>query len=102
MVLNRILILVGSGLFFNSAYSIYFERIVLHSGATWEYTPSTKLISQMGISFILLIIGTILSSPPLKDIHWKTQLKQRSIDEFDAKMGFINLNNRGHLLYGTS
>lgn len=36
-----------------------------------------QLVGQLALSFVLLVIGTILSAPPLKDIHWKTELKER-------------------------
>lgn len=100
MVFNRILLLIGSALFLNSAYSVYAERILLHGGTTLNYIPSTKLIGQLAISFVLLSIGIIISAPPLQDIHWKTQLKKRSIDEFDSKIGFMNLHNRASVLCG--
>ncbi|KAH9818810.1 hypothetical protein DFH28DRAFT_959236 [Melampsora americana] len=102
MVFNQILLLIGSGLFLNSAYSVYAERILLHGGTTLNYIPSIKLIFQLSISFLLLSIGTILSVPPLQDIHWKTQLKKKSIDEFDSKLGFINLHNRASVLLENS
>ncbi|OAV97031.1 hypothetical protein PTTG_06421 [Puccinia triticina 1-1 BBBD Race 1] len=92
IMLHRLLISVGGILFFHGAYSVYVERILLHGGTSLQYIPSTSLISQLAVSFLFLVIGITLSAPPLKNIYWKAELKQRSIDGFDSKMGFINLN----------
>jgi len=49
---------------------------------------------ELAATFLLLVIGITVSAPPLKNIHWKAELKRRSIDGFDSKMGLINLNTR--------
>ncbi|CAH7685308.1 hypothetical protein PPACK8108_LOCUS19806, partial [Phakopsora pachyrhizi] len=99
-MINQILIVAGSALFFNGAYSVYAERILLHGGTSLQYIPSKQLILQLIGSTVLLIFGITLSSTPLRDIYWKTELKQRSIDSFDSKMGFLDLNNRASILVG--
>ncbi|EFP84613.1 hypothetical protein PGT21_003513 [Puccinia graminis f. sp. tritici] len=93
-MLHQLLISLGGVLFCHGAYSVYVERILLHGGTSLQYIPSTWLISQLAASFLLLVTGITLSAPPLKNIHWKAELKQRSIDGFDSKMGFINLNTK--------
>ncbi|MBW0531903.1 hypothetical protein O181_071618 [Austropuccinia psidii MF-1] len=99
---TRILLVVGAAIFLDGAYSVYVERIHLHGGTSLHYTPSTKLICQLVGAFLILVVGIILSAPPLKEIYWKNELKQRSIDSFDTKISFINLNNRASILYGDS
>ncbi|KNZ46522.1 hypothetical protein VP01_71g15 [Puccinia sorghi] len=80
----------------------------------------TLTMIELAATFLLLVIGITVSAPPLKNIHWKAELKRRwvmpectlnldhgwhqllslfgtlvrSIDGFDSKMGFINLNTR--------
>ncbi|POV98477.1 hypothetical protein PSHT_14005 [Puccinia striiformis] len=71
-------------------------------GTSLQYIPSTWLISQLAVSFLLLVIGITISAPPIKNVYWKAELKQRSIDGFDSKMGFINLHTRATRIHQSS
>ncbi|PLW37955.1 hypothetical protein PCASD_10057 [Puccinia coronata f. sp. avenae] len=67
-------------------------------------TPGQYMSAMITLvaSFLLLVVGITLTAPPLKNIYWKAELKQRSIDGFDSKMGFINLNSRATKLRSSS
>ncbi|KAI7936474.1 hypothetical protein MJO29_015777 [Puccinia striiformis f. sp. tritici] len=101
-MLHQLLISLGTLVFCHGAYSVYVERILLHGGTSLQYIPSTWLISQLAVSVLLLVIGITISAPPIKNVYWKAELKQRSIDGFDSKMGFINLHTRATRIHQSS
>ncbi|KAH9975983.1 hypothetical protein BGW80DRAFT_1295652 [Lactifluus volemus] len=52
-------------------------------------------------SFVALffgIIGACIKAPAFKEITWASEMKTRTIDDMDSRMGFANFVTRGKVL----
>nr|XP_019045838.1 hypothetical protein I302_06229 [Kwoniella bestiolae CBS 10118]OCF24768.1 hypothetical protein I302_06229 [Kwoniella bestiolae CBS 10118] len=63
-------------------------------------TLPTSIILEALISLGLFIPGIALSSDSLEDVTYRGELAKRSIDEQDARMGFMVLSKRGRAIFG--
>jgi len=59
--------------------------------------PSSIVLESL-FALFLGIIGACVKAPPLKEITWASEMKTRTIDDMDARMGFANFVTRGSVL----
>nr|XP_018262578.1 uncharacterized protein I303_05595 [Kwoniella dejecticola CBS 10117]OBR84736.1 hypothetical protein I303_05595 [Kwoniella dejecticola CBS 10117] len=60
----------------------------------------TSIIVEALISLGLFIPGIALSSDSLEDVTYRGELAKRSIDDQDARMGFMIPSKRGRAIFG--
>jgi len=59
--------------------------------------PSSIVLESL-FALFLGIIGACVKAPPFKEITWASEMKTRTIDDMDARMGFANFVTRGRVL----
>ncbi|EEB89934.1 hypothetical protein MPER_11921 [Moniliophthora perniciosa FA553] len=53
------------------------------------------IVFEAIVGLALGVLGASLSAPALKGITWASEMRKRSIDEMDSRIGFGNFVNRG-------
>ncbi|KAJ6591471.1 hypothetical protein DFH09DRAFT_1137121 [Mycena vulgaris] len=59
----------------------------------------TQIILEAFLALVLGTIGASLNAPALKEITWAAEMRKRSIDDMDSRLGFANFVNRGRILF---
>ncbi|KAJ3890696.1 hypothetical protein GG344DRAFT_48925 [Lentinula edodes] len=57
------------------------------------------IVLEAIIALALGILGASLNASSLKETTWSSEMKTRSIDEMDARLGFANYVNRGRNIF---
>ncbi|KIJ65571.1 hypothetical protein HYDPIDRAFT_27573 [Hydnomerulius pinastri MD-312] len=78
-----------------AAYSTYEHLSRLKALGKPEGSLPLNTVYESIFALILGILGASLNSPPLKDITWASEMKKRTIDEMDSRLGFANYQSRG-------
>ncbi|KAI9458112.1 magnesium transporter [Russula earlei] len=97
-MLGQALLTIALVALFHSAFSTY--EYVSHMKALGrpEGPLPASIVFESLIALFLGIIGACLKAPPLKEITWASEMKTRTTDDMDARMGFANFVTRGEVL----
>ncbi|KAF8892246.1 hypothetical protein BD779DRAFT_1670572 [Infundibulicybe gibba] len=79
-----------SGLFYLRTSA--FQHLTL--GRPEGSLPQDVILETL-LGLVLGILGASLNAPPLKEITWASEMRQRNIDEMDSRLGFASFVNRG-------
>ncbi|EIW79417.1 hypothetical protein CONPUDRAFT_59951 [Coniophora puteana RWD-64-598 SS2] len=97
---GRLFLVVATFALIHAAYSTYEHLSRLKALNRPEGTLPLNAVYESVFALILGILGAALNAPTLKDITWAGEMKKRTIDEMDTRLGFANYNTRArHLLY---
>ncbi|WWD18327.1 hypothetical protein CI109_102777 [Kwoniella shandongensis] len=99
-VLGQALVGIACLALLHAAFSTYEHLSILKALSRPTTTLPTSIIVEALVSLLLFIPGIALASGPLKDVTYRGELAKRSIDDADARMGFIRLSKRGKALFG--
>ncbi|KAI0272517.1 hypothetical protein BC834DRAFT_857118 [Gloeopeniophorella convolvens] len=91
---GRLLLTVATILLFHATFSTY--EHLSHLKALGR--PEGSLPPSSLVALILGILGACLKAPALKEITWASEMKTRTIDDMDARMGFANFVTRAKVL----
>ncbi|KIK99821.1 hypothetical protein PAXRUDRAFT_822361 [Paxillus rubicundulus Ve08.2h10] len=92
---GRILLVLATISLFHAAYSAYEYLSRLKAlGKPEEFLP-LNIVYESVFALILGTLGASLNAPPLKDITWASEMRKRTIDEMDSRLGFANFHTRG-------
>jgi len=80
---------------FHAAYSAYEHLSRLKVLGKPEGSLPLNIVYESIFALVLGILGASLNAPPLKDITWASEMKKRTIDEMDSRIGFANYHSRG-------
>ncbi|KAJ3784838.1 magnesium transporter [Lentinula aff. detonsa] len=94
-MLGRLFLLVATLFILHAAFSTYDHLSHLKSIGKPEGALPYDIILEAVIGLAMGILGASLNAAPLKEITWSSEMKTRSIDEMDARLGFANYINRG-------
>ncbi|KAJ6518885.1 hypothetical protein C8R45DRAFT_809043 [Mycena sanguinolenta] len=95
--------------FVSSVHTILTTQVAAFS--TYEHLSHLKAMGRpegslptdiIVVALFALVVGTLgasLNAPPLKEISWSAEMRKRSIDEMDSRLGFANFVNRGKNLF---
>lgn len=61
---------------------------------------SSDIVIELFVALFAFIIGTTLSSTPLKKVTWSSEMATRTADEMDSRIGFASMNHRGKNFFG--
>ncbi|KAH9970206.1 hypothetical protein BGW80DRAFT_1332314 [Lactifluus volemus] len=61
-----------------------------------------RSLSTPFVAPFLRIVGACLKGPSFKEITWASEMKTRTIDDMDSRMGFANFVMRHLQCYGTA
>ncbi|TKY86182.1 hypothetical protein EX895_005007 [Sporisorium graminicola] len=102
---GRLLLAIGTLVFFHAAYSTY-EHLSLRKslglvGAEAKSMPIDITLETL-VSFIVILVGIALTALPLKNVTWASEMRTKSIDEVDSRSNFAPLTHRGQILFAAS
>ncbi|TEB33184.1 hypothetical protein FA13DRAFT_1812922 [Coprinellus micaceus] len=95
----KLLLLTATLLVFHAAFSTYEHLSYLKALERPEGPIPMAIIVETLIALVLGIVGASLNAPPLKEITWASEMRKRSIDEMDSRLGFANYVTRGRALF---
>ncbi|WVQ72801.1 hypothetical protein IAR50_002361 [Cryptococcus sp. DSM 104548] len=98
--LGRALVGIACLALFHAAYSTYEQLSTLKALSRPTSDLPSSIIVEAFLSLITFIVGTVLSTGELKDVTYRGELSHRTIDDADAKMGFMKLSLRGKAIFG--
>ncbi|CAO1632777.1 unnamed protein product [Parajaminaea phylloscopi] len=98
--IGKPLILVGAILFLHAAYSTYEHSSIAKTVGLSQAKVPLDITIETAVSLLVLVVGLLLSSHPLREITWAAEMQKRSIDEIEAKTNFATFNHRGPFLFG--
>ncbi|TFK48549.1 hypothetical protein OE88DRAFT_1664433 [Heliocybe sulcata] len=99
---GRLLIVLGAAALLHAAFSTYEHLSYLKALGRLEESVPNDVTLEALVGLFLGILGASLDAPALKEITWASEMKKRSIDEMDSRLGFANWSNRGSTLLGES
>ncbi|KAI5480636.1 membrane magnesium transporter 1-like [Pseudohyphozyma bogoriensis] len=102
--LSTLLIQGAALVFFHAAYSAWEAQSLAKAAdivrPTFLASPlPLDILVELFVAFALLLIGVAWSAPGLKEISWASEMKKRSIDSEDSRVGFASLRHRGGVLF---
>ncbi|KIM90365.1 hypothetical protein PILCRDRAFT_812103, partial [Piloderma croceum F 1598] len=86
----------------HAAFSTYEHLSHLKALGRPEGSLPVDIVFEALAALFLGVLGASLNAPPLKDITWQSEMKKRSIDEMDSRLGFASYVNRGRTFISTS
>ncbi|KAJ7334234.1 magnesium transporter [Mycena olivaceomarginata] len=84
---------------FHAAFSTYEHLSHLKAMGRPEGSLPTDIILEALLALVLGTLGASLNAPSLKEISWAAEMRTRSIDEMDSRLGFASFVNRGKNLF---
>ncbi|KAI0312295.1 magnesium transporter [Amylostereum chailletii] len=100
-MLGQSLLVLAGVLLLHAAFSTYEHLSLLKALGRPEGSLPFDIIFESLTSLVLGILGACLKAPPVKDITWAGEMKTRTIDEMDSRLGFANYKTRGMVLTST-
>ncbi|WVQ80569.1 hypothetical protein IAT38_002674 [Cryptococcus sp. DSM 104549] len=97
---GRVLVGVACLAVLHAAFSTYEHLSTLKALSRPADSLPTSIILEAIISLLLFVPGIALASGPLKDVTYRGEMAHRTIDDTDARMGFLRLSKRGAALFG--
>ncbi|KAF9006116.1 membrane magnesium transporter-domain-containing protein [Cyathus striatus] len=88
--------------FLTAAFSTYEHLSHLKALERPEGSLPRDIIFETLIALAIGILGASLSTPPLKEITWASEMQKHKIDEMDSRLGFASYVNRGSKLLAQS
>ncbi|KAJ7782062.1 magnesium transporter [Mycena maculata] len=98
-MLAAILLFLATVAVFHAAFSTYEHLSHLKAMGRPEGSLPTDIIVEAVFALVLGTIAASLNAPALKEIGWAAEMRTRSIDEMDSRLGFANFVNRGRNLF---
>ncbi|KAF5335958.1 hypothetical protein D9611_006415 [Ephemerocybe angulata] len=98
-MLARVLLLVATCLIFHAAFSTYEHLSYLKALERPEGPIPKSILIETVVALVLGIVGASLNAPPLKEITWSSEMRKRTIDEMDSRLGFANYVTRGRNIF---
>ncbi|KAJ3533396.1 hypothetical protein NMY22_g7348 [Coprinellus aureogranulatus] len=95
----RILTLVATLLIFHAAFSTYEHLSYLKALERPEGPIPTEIVIETLVALALGIVGASIGAPPLQEITWASEMRKRSIDDMDSRLGFADYVTRGRALF---
>ncbi|KAH0836751.1 magnesium transporter [Lanmaoa asiatica] len=92
---GRIFLVIAAISLFHAAYSAYEHLSRLKALGKPEGSLPLNTVYESIFALVLGILGASLNAPPLKDITWASEMRKRTIDEMDSRLGFANYQSRG-------
>ncbi|KAG1860696.1 membrane magnesium transporter-domain-containing protein [Suillus subalutaceus] len=84
-----------------AAYSTYEHLSLLKALGKPEGSLPLDIVYESILALILGLLGASLNAPPLKDITWASEMKKRTIDGMDSRLGFAHYKSRGKFLFAS-
>ncbi|KZT21580.1 hypothetical protein NEOLEDRAFT_1121009 [Neolentinus lepideus HHB14362 ss-1] len=101
-MLGRVLLVLGAVALLHAAFSTYEHLSYLKALGRLEESVPNDVGFEALFGLFLGILGASLDTPALKEITWASEMKKRSINEMDSRLGFADWGNRGSSLLGES
>ncbi|WWC88838.1 uncharacterized protein L201_003753 [Kwoniella dendrophila CBS 6074] len=99
-ILGQALVVVAVLALVHAAFSTYEHLSTLKALSRPSTTLPISIIIEAIVSLALFIPGITLASDTLEDVTYRGELAKRSIDDQDARMGFMIPSRRGKAIFG--
>ncbi|KAG6813843.1 hypothetical protein H0H92_006787 [Tricholoma furcatifolium] len=97
-MLSKLLLFLAIFFIFHAAYSTYEHLSHLKALGRPEGVLPQSIVFETFIALILGILGASLNASELKEITWASEMRKRTIDEMDSRLGFASFVNRGRTI----
>ncbi|KAI0255919.1 magnesium transporter [Lactifluus subvellereus] len=97
-MLGQFLLTIAIITLFHAAFSTYEHLSLLKALGKPEGLLPSSIVLESFVALLLGIIGACLKAPAPKEITWASEMKTRTIDDMDSRMGFANFVTRGKVL----
>ncbi|KAL7423134.1 hypothetical protein Q5752_002434 [Cryptotrichosporon argae] len=98
--LGRGLCVLACALLLHAAFSTYEHLSTLKALSRPSGRLPTSIVVEAIVALLVFPPGTALATAPLQDVTYRGELAKRSIDDADARMGFMRPSERGRALFG--
>ncbi|KAJ7623163.1 magnesium transporter [Roridomyces roridus] len=98
-MLGVVLLFLATAAVLHAAFSTYEHLSHLKAIGRPEGSLPFDIVVEAVVALALGIIGASLNAPTLKEISWSAEMRKRSIDEMDSRLGFASYVNRGNSLF---
>ncbi|KAJ7130611.1 magnesium transporter [Mycena epipterygia] len=98
-MLAAVLLCLTTVAVFHAAFSTYEHLSHLKAMGRPEGSLPLDIVLEALFALVLGTIGASLNAPALKEITWAAEMRKRTIDEMDSRLGFANFVNRGKNLF---
>ncbi|WWC70578.1 uncharacterized protein I206_104529 [Kwoniella pini CBS 10737] len=99
-VVGQVLVVTAVLALVHAAFSTYEYLSTLKALSKPTNSLPISIIIEALISLALFIPGIAISSDSLEDVTYRGELAKRSIDDQDARMGFMIPSKRGRAIFG--
>jgi len=94
-MLGHIFLLLATIATLHAAFSTYEHLSRLKALGRPEGSLPIDIVVEALVALVLGILGASFNAPELKEITWASEMKKRSIDQMDSRLGFANFVNKG-------
>ncbi|WVQ86710.1 hypothetical protein IAS59_000424 [Cryptococcus gattii] len=99
-LIGKLLVCLACLTLFHAAFSTYEHLSILKALSRPESGVPSSIVIEAFVSLICFIVGIVYITGELKDVTYRGELAHRTIDDSDARMGFMRLSKRGKAIFG--
>ncbi|ADV21788.1 hypothetical protein I305_01838 [Cryptococcus gattii E566] len=92
--------LIGKLLVCLACLTLFHDLSILKALSRPESGVPSSIVIEAFVSLICFIVGIVYITGELKDVTYRGELAHRTIDDSDARMGFMRLSKRGKAIFG--
>ncbi|KAG2128570.1 magnesium transporter [Suillus clintonianus] len=100
-MIGKLFLTLATFALLHAAYSTYEHLSLLKALGKPEGSLPLDIVYESILALILGLLGASLNAPPLKDITWASEMKKRTIDGMDSRLGFAHYKSRGNFLFAS-
>lgn len=101
VMIGKLFLTLATLALLHAAYSTYEHLSLLKALGKPEGSLPLDIVYESILALILGLLGASLNAPPLKDITWASEMKKRTIDGMDSRLGFAHYKSRGKFLFAS-
>ncbi|KAJ7281439.1 magnesium transporter [Mycena rebaudengoi] len=98
-MLGAVFLFLATVAILHAAFSTYEHLSHLKAMGRPEGSLPLDIIIEALFALVVGTVGASLNAPPLKEITWAAEMRTRSIDDMDSRLGFASYVNRGRNLF---
>ncbi|KAL0255616.1 hypothetical protein I308_100421 [Cryptococcus tetragattii IND107] len=99
-LIGKLLVCLACLTLFHAAFSTYEHLSILKTLSRPESGVPPSIVTEAFVSLICFTVGIVYTAGELKDVTYRGELAHRTIDDSDARMGFMRLSKRGKAIFG--
>ncbi|KAH8093267.1 membrane magnesium transporter-domain-containing protein [Cristinia sonorae] len=97
-MLGNLFIVFSALAMLHAAYSTYEHLSHLKALGRPEGSLPSDILIETLFALVLGIIGSVIRTPALREVTWRSEMKRRSAEEQDPRLSFTTFAQRAGLL----